>query len=285
VISIAIPYCRTRRDAPPITATPSLLPKRCRRIPTIVPLYRPVLRRHQLIVESSGPLVEVVVPPVALLPFVVIMPPVEVVVHSVALLPLAAVVPPVAVVYRPSPLSRRPSKLIVESSDVALLSLSLSSLVRHRPPPSYRAAAASLLIVEPPPPSVDFRDIRPTRRRRCAACCPAAPCHHHAARRSRCAFCRPAAPCRCRAARRHRVPPVTIVVPPIKVYCRVIGRCPPLFVAVVTRPPLPAALLSRRRCLSLNRRAAACGHSSLSECLPTPPIPLPLPLHWRPEYG
>ncbi len=46
-----------------------------------------------MIVESSGPLVEVVVPPVALLPFVVIMPPVKVVVHSVALLPLAAVMP------------------------------------------------------------------------------------------------------------------------------------------------------------------------------------------------
>ena len=52
-----IPYCRIRRDAPPITATPSLLPKRRRRIPTIVPSYRPVLRRHQFIVESSGPLV------------------------------------------------------------------------------------------------------------------------------------------------------------------------------------------------------------------------------------
>jgi hypothetical protein len=74
-----------------------LLPKRRRRIPTIVPSYLPVLRRHQLIVESSGPLLAVVVPPVALLPLVVIMPPVEVVVHSVALLPLAAVVPPVAV--------------------------------------------------------------------------------------------------------------------------------------------------------------------------------------------
>jgi hypothetical protein len=46
-----------------------------------------------LIVESSGPLVAVVVPPVALLPLIVIMPPVEVVVRSVALLPLAAVVP------------------------------------------------------------------------------------------------------------------------------------------------------------------------------------------------
>ncbi len=87
-----------------------------------------------MIVELSGPLVTVVVPPVALLPLVVIMPPVEVVVHSVALLPLAAVVPPVAVVYRPSPLSCRPSKLIVESLGVALLSLSLSSLVRRRPP-------------------------------------------------------------------------------------------------------------------------------------------------------
>jgi hypothetical protein len=85
-----------------------------------------------LIVESFSPLVAVVVPPVALLPFVVIMPPVQVVVHSVALLPNAAVVPPVAVVYRPSPLSCRPSKLIVESSGVALLSLSLSPLVRRR---------------------------------------------------------------------------------------------------------------------------------------------------------
>jgi hypothetical protein len=55
-----IPYCRIRRDAPPITATPSSLPKRRRRIPTIVPSYRPVLRRHQLIVESSGPLVIIV---------------------------------------------------------------------------------------------------------------------------------------------------------------------------------------------------------------------------------
>jgi len=88
-----IPYCRIRRDAPPILATPSSLLKRRQRIPTIVPSYRPVLRRHQLIVESSGLLVTVVVPPVALLPLVVVMPPVEVVVHSVALLPLAAVVP------------------------------------------------------------------------------------------------------------------------------------------------------------------------------------------------
>jgi len=135
----------------------SSLPKRRRRIPTIVPSYRHVLRRHQLIVESSGPLVAVVVPPVALLPLVVIMPPIEVVVHSVALLPLAAVVPPVAVVYHPLPLSCRPSKLIVESSGVALLSLSLSPLVRHRPPPSYRAAAASLLIVAPPLPSLSCR--------------------------------------------------------------------------------------------------------------------------------
>jgi hypothetical protein len=110
-----------------------------------------------LIVESSGPLVAVVVPPVALLPLVVIMPPIKVVEHSVALLPLAAVVPSVAVVYRPSPLSCRPSKLIVESSGVALLSLSLSPLVRRRPPPSYRAAAASLLIIAPPLPSLSCR--------------------------------------------------------------------------------------------------------------------------------
>jgi hypothetical protein len=97
-----------------------LLPKRRQQIPTIVLSYWPVLHRHQLIVESSGPLVAVVVRPVALLPLVLIMPPVEVVVHSVALLPLATaaafvVVPLVAVVYRPSPLSCRPSKLIVES--------------------------------------------------------------------------------------------------------------------------------------------------------------------------
>jgi hypothetical protein len=110
-----------------------------------------------LIVESSGPLIAIVVPPVALLPLVVIMPPVEVVVHSVALLPLAAVVPPVAVVYRPSPLSCRPSKLIVKSSGVALLSLSLLPLVRRRPPPSYRAAAASLFILAPPLPSLSCR--------------------------------------------------------------------------------------------------------------------------------
>jgi len=91
---------------------PSLLPKRRQRIPTIVLLYRPILRHHQLIVKSSGPLVAVVVPPVALLPLVVIMLPVEAVVHSVALLPLAAVVsrrhaahcrrvPPVAIVVPP----------------------------------------------------------------------------------------------------------------------------------------------------------------------------------------
>ncbi len=70
-------------------ATAKLLPKRRQRIPTIVPSYWPVLRRHQLIVKSSGPLVAVVMMPVALLPLVVIMPPVEVVVHSVTLLPLA----------------------------------------------------------------------------------------------------------------------------------------------------------------------------------------------------
>ena len=137
-----IPYCRIRRDAPPITATPSLLPKRRQRIPTIVPSYRPVLRRHQLIVESSGPLVAVVVPPVALLPLVVIMPPVEVIVHSVALLPLAAVVPrrraarrrrvpPVAIVVRPS-------KLIVKSSGplvaVVVPHVALTSAATRCPP-------------------------------------------------------------------------------------------------------------------------------------------------------
>ncbi len=84
-----IPYCRIRQDAPPIMATPKLVPKRRQRIPTIVPSYWPVLRRHQLIVKSSGPNVAAVMPPVALLPLVVIMPPVEVVEHSVTLLPLA----------------------------------------------------------------------------------------------------------------------------------------------------------------------------------------------------
>ena len=130
------------------------------------------------------------------------------------------------------------------------------AVVATEAPPTY-PHHRPVVPAHPPPPSVDCRVIRPTRRHRCAACCPAAPCRHHAARRSRCAFCRPAAPCRCRAARRRRVPPVAIVVPPIEVDCRVIGRCPPLFVAVAARPPPPAALLSRRRCLSLNRRAAA----------------------------
>ena len=136
-----VPYCRIRRDAPTITATPSSLTKRRRRIPTIVPSYRPVLRRHQLIVESSGPLVTVVVRPVALLPLVITMPPVEVVVHSVAMLPLLlchVVVPPVAVVYRPSPLSCRPSKLIVESSGplvaVVVPHAALTSAAARRPP-------------------------------------------------------------------------------------------------------------------------------------------------------
>jgi hypothetical protein len=95
-----------------------------------------------LIVESSGPLVAVVVRPVALLPLVVIMPPVEVVVHSVAMLPLAAVyrvvVLPVAVVYRLSPLSCRPSKLIVESSGqlvaVVVPHVALTSAAARRPP-------------------------------------------------------------------------------------------------------------------------------------------------------
>ena len=65
----------------------------------------------------------------------------------------------------------------------------------------------------PPPPSVDCRVIRPARRRRCAACCPAAPCRHHAARRSRCAFCRPAAPCPV-------VPPVAVVYRLLPLSCR-----------------------------------------------------------------
>ena len=131
-----------------------------------------------------------------------------------------------------------------------------NAVVATEAPPTY-PHHRPVVPARPLPPSVDCRVIRPACRRRCAACCPAALCRHHAARRSRCAFCRPAAPCRCRAARRHRVPPVAIVVPPIEVDCRVIGRCPPLFVAVAARPPPPAALLSRRRCLSLYRRATA----------------------------
>jgi hypothetical protein len=75
-----------------------------------------------LIVESSGPLVTVVVPPVALLPLVVIMLPVEVVVRSVALLPLAAVVP------RRRALCRH--QLIVESSGLLIaVVVSYSSLL------------------------------------------------------------------------------------------------------------------------------------------------------------
>jgi hypothetical protein len=130
------------------------------------------------------------------------------------------------------------------------------AVVATEAPPTY-PHHHPVIPARPPPPSVDCRVIRPARRSRCAACCPAALCRHHPTRRSRCAFCRPAAPCCCRAARRRRVPPVTIVVRPIEVDCRVIGRCPPLFVAVVARSPPPAALLSCRRCLSLNRRAAA----------------------------
>ena len=57
-----------------------------------------------------------------------------------------------------------------------------------------------ILPARPPPPSVDCRVIRPARRRRCVACCPAAPYGHHAARQSCRAFRRPAAPCRCCAA-------------------------------------------------------------------------------------
>ena len=128
-----IPYCRIRRDAPPITATPSSLPKRRRRIPTIVPLYRPILHRHQLIVESSGPLVSVVVPPVALLPLVVIIPPVKVVVHSVALLPLAAVVP-----RHPAACRRRvpPVAIVVPPPLVAVVlpHVALTSAAARRPP-------------------------------------------------------------------------------------------------------------------------------------------------------
>ena len=140
-------------------ATPKLLPKRRQRIPTIVPLYWPVLRRHQLIVESSGPLVAVVVPPVALLPLVLIM------VHSVALLPLAAVVlrrraarrrrvPPVAIVVPPievRSLHRRPA------GSAFVVAPPLSSLLRAQTLPSlwrrrslHCRAAGSAFVVAPP---------------------------------------------------------------------------------------------------------------------------------------
>ncbi len=81
-------------------------------------------------------------PPVALLPLVVNMPPVEVVVHSVTLLPLAAVVPRRRAALcrrdRPSPLSCRPLKLIVESSGpliaVVVTHVALTSAATQRPP-------------------------------------------------------------------------------------------------------------------------------------------------------
>jgi hypothetical protein len=113
------------------------------------------------------------------------MPPVEAVVHSVALLPLAAVVlrrrcvPPVAIVVPPIEVDCR---VIGRCPPLFVAVAARPPPLVRRPPPSYRAAAASLLIVAPPPPSVNCRVIRPARCRRCAACCPAAPCRHHAAR-------------------------------------------------------------------------------------------------------
>jgi len=174
-----IPYCSIRRDAPPITATPSSLLKRRQRIPTIVPSYRPVLRRHQLIVESSGPLVAVVVPPVALLPLVVIMPPVEVVVHSVALLPLATVVPrrrvarrrrvpPVAIVMPPieghqarslPSLCRMSPLRLLPPEDLLSSWLIVKSSHQLRCPPLFFAVADHL----PPPDALLLR-------RRCLHC-------------------------------------------------------------------------------------------------------------------
>jgi hypothetical protein len=124
-----------------------------------------------LIVESSGPLIAVVVPPVALLPLVVIMPPVEVVVHSVALLPLAAVVlrrhtarhrrvPPVAIVVPPIEvdcrvIGPRSSLLLCRMSPSGLLPpdallsswLIVKSLHQLRCPPLFVAVADHL----PPP--------------------------------------------------------------------------------------------------------------------------------------
>jgi hypothetical protein len=101
----------------------------------------------------------IVAPPVARLPLVVIMPPVEVDMHSVALLPLAAVVrvvvPPVAIVYRPLPLSCRPSKF----APFIVAPLVLSSSLRRRCLP-FRANAAFL--VAPPLPL--------SSRRRCLPC-------------------------------------------------------------------------------------------------------------------
>ena len=102
-------------------AKPSLLPKHRRRITTF-PLYRPLLRRHQLIVESSGLLVAVVVPSVPLLPLAVVVPPVEVVVPPVALLPLAVVVPRrrAALPLRPSCAAHRCCRAARPSCRVAL---------------------------------------------------------------------------------------------------------------------------------------------------------------------
>ena len=63
------------------------------------------------------------------------------------------------------------------------------AVVATEAPPTY-PHHLPVVPARPPPPSVDCRVIRPARRSRCAACCPAALCCHHAARRSRCAFWR-----------------------------------------------------------------------------------------------
>jgi len=130
-----------------------------------------------LIVESSGPLVAVIVPPVALLPLVVIMPPVEVVVHSVALLPLAAVVPhrratrrrrvlPVAIVVPPIEVDCRvighARRCLLPPNALLSSWLIVKSSLQLRCPPLFVAVADHL-----PPPDVLLS-------RRC--------CHHcHAA--------------------------------------------------------------------------------------------------------
>jgi hypothetical protein len=209
-------------------------------------------------------------------------------------LPLSCrvVVPPVAVVYRPLPLSCRPSKIIVESSGplvavvvphVALTSAAtFVAVANHLPPPAAlllrrrclhchaadnfidmpplpsslhhrfcllrRAAVAfiiaSLLIVAPPVALLPLVVIMP----------PVEVVVHSVALLPLAAV----APRRC-AARRRRVPPVAIVVPPIEV--RSLHRRPAGSVFVLA-PPLPS--LSRKRCLP-------CG--ATAPFIVAPPLP------------
>jgi hypothetical protein len=91
--------------------------------------------------------------------------------------------------------------------------------IPHHPP---------VVPARPPLPSVDCRVIRPARYRRCTACCPAAPCRHHAARRSHCAFCRPCRPSKLIV--ESSGPLVAVVVPHVALTSAA-TRHPPLLVA------------------------------------------------------